>query len=437
MTFSIILTARSQLTGTPSDGNTSGITAVGGPGVSFTLQSATSFDSLQVGVTQVTPLSNGTSALSGTWIFQGYLDIGGKDYIVLQQDSGSYFTFGIHTSTSGTFHAAALANGTDYVCYLRGTRIMTDRGAVEIESLSPGDHVVTKFGGLRPIKWIGRQRFSEQFSSRHDAPVRFAAGSLGDNRPERDLYVSPAHTMFIDDHLVAASLLLNDMTITQEKTGCVIEYYHLDLGVHDCVLAEGAWSESYREDDGNRSNFHNAASFVVANLSDKANIQLPCLPCVNTGDDPRLHALRAMVAPRLGRNRFSTEADVHFLADGEYLAPLRTGTDTWRAIVPANTQLIRLRTRATRPIMVDGAPDHRALGLCVHAIQFDNGQGLTELALDHPSLGQGFHCVECDHDRMWRWTDGDAAIPVGVLANTSAPLVMTIQGRHQALNFLG
>src|SRR5690242_9216201 len=51
-------------------------------------------------------------------------------------------------------------------CMLRGTRILTSRGAERVESLSVGDIVVTARGEARPIKWIGRQHFTQGLSSR-------------------------------------------------------------------------------------------------------------------------------------------------------------------------------------------------------------------------------------------------------------------------------
>ncbi len=39
-----------------------------------------------------------------------------------------------------------------------------------------------------------------------------------------------------------------------------IAYFHLDLGPHDCMLANGAWAESYFE-DRNRDAFHNADEY--------------------------------------------------------------------------------------------------------------------------------------------------------------------------------
>jgi hypothetical protein len=68
--------------------------------------------------------------------------------------------------------------------------------------------------------------------------------------------------MLIADRLILARLLVNGVTITQGPVESAwIEYFNLDLGVHDCVIAEGAWSETYADAPGMRALFHNAASF--------------------------------------------------------------------------------------------------------------------------------------------------------------------------------
>jgi hypothetical protein len=51
------------------------------------------------------------------------------------------------------------------------------------------------------------------------------------------------------------------VTITQDETPGTIHYFQIELEAHDCVIAEGSWSETYADCVGQRSHFHNAAEF--------------------------------------------------------------------------------------------------------------------------------------------------------------------------------
>ena len=117
------------------------------------------------------------------------------------------------------------------------TRILTPTGEVKVETLKPGDTVVTRFGGLQTLRWIGRQSFRGEAikDDWKNIPVHIRPGALGDRLPMRDLYVSPGHSMLVDGTLLLAKNLVNGITITQGWVPEQVEYYQLDLGpTHDC-----------------------------------------------------------------------------------------------------------------------------------------------------------------------------------------------------------
>ena len=147
-------------------------------------------------------------------------------------------------------------------CYCPGTMILTDRGEAPIEALAIGDRVVTARGALEPIRWIGRRSYAGRFlaGKRHLLPVTIRAGALGGGLPRRDLRVSPLHAMFLDGVLVPAGQLVNGSTIRQEPDCQLVHYIHLELIRHDIVLAEGAPSETFLDDDS-RGMFHNAREY--------------------------------------------------------------------------------------------------------------------------------------------------------------------------------
>ena len=47
----------------------------------------------------------------------------------------------------------------------------------------------------------------------------------------------------------------------------------------------------------------------------------------------------------------------------------------------------------------------------VRRIVLRGGKGLIEVAPDDPSLADGWWAAERDDAAVWRWTDGDAALP--------------------------
>jgi len=156
---------------------------------------------------------------------------------------------------------------TDFVfssnpCYCRGTLIETVQGEKRIEDLKIGDQVMTKSGWTRPIKWIGRRSYPGRFvMGRKDIlPICIKAGALDDKIPKRNLWLSPRHAMYLEGVLIEAKDLVNGVSIVQAEHVDEVEYFHIELETHDVIVAEGAWSETFIDDDS-RFMFHNAHEY--------------------------------------------------------------------------------------------------------------------------------------------------------------------------------
>ena len=149
-------------------------------------------------------------------------------------------------------------------CYCPGTRIATPDGQVAIETLAIGDLVLTADGRAEPIRWIGRRSYAGRFLAANPKvhPIRFRKGSLGKGLPRRDLVVSPQHAMFIEGMLIPARCLVNGSSIAIDHDRDLVEYIHLELANHDVILAEGAASETFMDDDS-RAMFQNAAEYAA------------------------------------------------------------------------------------------------------------------------------------------------------------------------------
>ena len=75
-------------------------------------------------------------------------------------------------------------------------------------------------------------------------PVRISAGAIAANMPMRALRVSPDHAVLLDGHLIPARMLINGASIVQEPMQ-TFEYSHVELDVHDALIADGLAVESF------------------------------------------------------------------------------------------------------------------------------------------------------------------------------------------------
>ena len=147
------------------------------------------------------------------------------------------------TGANGLSQVAQLALA---ACFATGTKIRTTDGDVAVEALTPGMRAVLAEGGTAPIVWIGHR--DVDFSGHPDQeaawPVRVRAGTFGAGRPERDLYLSPDHAVFVNEVLIPAKFLIDGRAIVQVPCDSVT-WWHVELPRHSVLLAEGLSCESF------------------------------------------------------------------------------------------------------------------------------------------------------------------------------------------------
>jgi autotransporter-associated beta strand protein len=184
-------------------------------------------------------------------------------------------------------------------CYCRGTGIATPHGDVPVERLAIGDLVMTASGALRPIKWIGTRSYGSRFiMGRKDIlPICFKAGSLDDNVPTRDLWISPHHAMYLEGVLIEAKDLVNGVSIVQAERVEKVEYFHIELATHDVIIAEGALSETFVDDDS-RAMFHNAHQYAALYADEEMTPTRYCAPRRDHGYE--VEVVRQRLAQRAG-----------------------------------------------------------------------------------------------------------------------------------------
>ena len=146
--------------------------------------------------------------------------------------------------------APQAAQLTDLLClsFGRGTEVaIATGGPRRIETLEPGDLVLTRDHGPQPLRWIGRATLRAVGPY---APVVVTAGALGNSG---DLIVSQHHRMFLyqrrgagdgpSEILVQARYLVNDDDIFL-RSGGFTDYFALVFDQHEIIYAEGIAVES-------------------------------------------------------------------------------------------------------------------------------------------------------------------------------------------------
>ena len=314
-----------------------------------------------------------------------------------------------HTGMAATYIA----------CYCRGTRIATASGEVPVENLAIGDLVVTASGALRPIRWIGHRRYGAAFVAgrRHILPIRIAPGALGDGVPARELRVSPEHALHIDGVLIPARHLVNGATIREAEAEGELAYYHVELDSHDILLAEETPAESYVE-DGDRGMFQNALAWR-ARHGTAAPPAVYCAERLTHG--PRLEAIRQRLDLRAGRHaHYTSDPGLHLLVDGTPLHPSAVDGANYRFDLTAPARQLVLQSRTGS---AEGA-DTRCLGVAISTLRC-NGTLVDLTQLTAP----GWHGVEGEGARFWRWTDGAAELPAENVVRVELSLCGQVQYR--------
>lgn len=154
-----------------------------------------------------------------------------------------------YTISDGNNTDTGIVNATSVPCFVAGTLIETASGPVPVETLTPGDMVLTHDDGPQPLRWIGTRSVPALGKF---APIHIRGGTFGQHG---DVMVSPLHRVLVRDSLaellfgeqevlVAAKDLVNDHSVRRHEGGDVT-YVHLMFDRHQVVFTEGLATESF------------------------------------------------------------------------------------------------------------------------------------------------------------------------------------------------
>lgn len=142
-------------------------------------------------------------------------------------------------------------------CFTPGTCIATRNGLKAVETLEPGDRVLTRDRGFQSVRWVGRRdvSFGATANKSNALPVLIRANALGPGRPERDVVVSPRHRILTTEKRLLSvmgeveALVEASALVGQPGVMCVLPhqltYIHLLFDQHEVILSDNLWSESF------------------------------------------------------------------------------------------------------------------------------------------------------------------------------------------------
>jgi hypothetical protein len=357
-----------------------------------------------------------TATIGGaTLTLRAYSDIPGGVLFTTTDYATFYAFLDVPFSAAARYAISyTIAGNSGLACFVAGTRIATEHGEMPVEALRPGLRVRTLRRGAQPVRWLGRRLIAPAGAG--SWPVRIAAHAFAPHRPRRDLLLSPDHAVFAGGGLIPVRYLINGATIAPAPMRAV-EYWHVELPVHDVLLAEGLPAESYL-DTGNRGGFDNARGATPGDAARARRIwaRRGCAPLLLTraAQAPvRRHLLARATA--LG-HRMTDDPALSVWSGGTRLPLWRAGF-LWRAMLPPGARYVRLRSRSAVPAEVTAdSGDARRLGLAVTGLALD-GEEVPPAA-----RASGWHRPEPG----LQWTDGDAVVTCADAADR--PRLLEIAG---------
>jgi len=178
------------------------------------------------------------------------VDFPGGDSLDNMNISSIQLTSPHSTNYAGYYTGKSVDNTS--VCFCSGTLIETTNGPAKIETLRPGDMVLTADHGPQELRWIGGQLLAHPG---RNAPIEISPGAFGNDVPNHKLRVSPQHRMLVqspivtrmfgtDAILMPAKHLLDLPGVTQAAPHIPVRYWHMLFDHHEIVRANGAWAET-------------------------------------------------------------------------------------------------------------------------------------------------------------------------------------------------
>jgi hypothetical protein len=330
--------------------------------------------------------------------------------------------------------ARPVSNG----CFMAGTLIDIEGGAMDVARLRVGDWVTT-LSGARCLARISVRAVE------HSSVVRVKPGALANQLPAQEMILAVDQQVMVQDLvltsavMVGCGVLVNAGSIQREILAGRADWYALEFDEHEMVLSDGLALSAWR-DPGQPASLRvlppgpalfalraRLAARVASVLAGTAAEMPPDLPVPEPARTMRVvEPVAAGVAepgspePKWTEPKWTgpdpgAAPALRLVGDGQKLEANSTDGLRWRFVLPAGASWLRLASPTRLPV----GQDVRRIGVAVLHMALDG----VPLSLTGMAAGAGFYPAEGPPGGQWRWTDGFARL---VLPVSRRPRVLEV-----------
>ncbi len=162
--------------------------------------------------------------------------------------------------------------------------VRTPCGPRRAEFVRPGDLIVTRGNGLRPVRMVWTQTIDAAalVADPSRAPVRLNPRAIGPMMPQRPLVLAPDHRVWLPPYLVLESddnrgCLIPARELAGTSDACYMDrnyadrtFYNLVFDRHEIIVVDGLPVETFHPCEG-------ALAHVAAETRDAINARFPSL----------------------------------------------------------------------------------------------------------------------------------------------------------------
>lgn len=158
-------------------------------------------------------------------------------------------------------------NGNNDTCFLEDCDVLTPYGYKNITEIKSGSYIIADGEAVKVLEiGVGTTKAINNVPlDLSGYPVCITKNAFGENKPNKDIHLTPEHSVYMNGFLIPIRLLVNDVSIYYDTEIEYFEYYHIICEKHTIVDVNGLDAETYYN-TGNSFKFKNNIPQVESDI---------------------------------------------------------------------------------------------------------------------------------------------------------------------------